>query len=113
ANTGRKAGNIAEWVTTRGPDYSHMIVLDADSQMRGDTIVRLAPRMEANPRTGLIQTHIVPAGRETLFARALQFSSRVTGVVLAMGNSFWQASEANYFGHKAILRVRAFAECCH
>jgi membrane glycosyltransferase len=111
-NTGKKAGNIAEWVFTRGPDYAHMIVLDADSLMQGDTIVRLAALMEANPRTGLIQTHIVPAGRETLFARTLQFSSRLTGVVLAMGNSFWQTSEANYFGHNAILRVKAFAECC-
>jgi membrane glycosyltransferase len=111
-NTGKKAGNIAEWVATRGPGYAHMIVLDADSLMQGDTMVRLAALMEANPRTGLIQTHIVPAGRETLFARMLQFSARVTGVVLAMGNSFWQTSEANYFGHNAILRVAAFAECC-
>ncbi len=112
ANTGKKAGNIAEWVARRGPDYSCMIVLDADSLMQGDTMVRLAALMEANPRTGLIQTHIVPAGRETLFARMLQFSSRLTGVVLAMGNSFWQTSEANYFGHNAILRVAAFAEYC-
>ena len=29
-----------------------------------------------------------------------------------MGNSFWQTSEANYFGHNAIIRVAAFAECC-
>jgi len=36
----------------------------------------------------------------------------VTGVVLAMGNSFWHASEANYFGHNAILRAEAFARCC-
>jgi membrane glycosyltransferase len=89
-----------------------MVVLDADSLMQGDTIVRLAALMEANPRTGLVQTHIVPAGRETLFARALQFSSRLAGVVLAMGSSFWQGSESNYYGHNAILRVRAFAECC-
>jgi membrane glycosyltransferase len=112
ANTGKKAGNIAEWVSTRGPDYAFMIVLDADSLMQGDTMVRLAALMEANPKTGLIQTHIVPAGRETLFARVLQFSSRLTGVILAMGNSFWQMSEANYFGHNAILRVAAFGECC-
>ena len=111
-NTGKKAGNIAEWIHTRGAGYAHMIVLDADSLLQGDTMVRLAALMEANPRTGIIQTHIVPAGRETLFARALQFSSRLTGVVLAMGNSFWQTSEANYFGHNAILRVKAFAECC-
>ena len=108
-NTGKKAGNIAEWIGTRGPDYAFMIVLDADSLLDGDTMVRLAALMEANPRTGLIQTHIVPAGRETLFARALQFTSRMTGVVLSMGNSFWQTSEANYFGHNAILRVAAFA----
>jgi membrane glycosyltransferase len=111
-NTGKKAGNIAEWVETRGPHYAFMIVLDADSLLEGDSMVRMAALMEANPRTGLIQTHIVPAGRETLFARALQFSSRLTGVVLSMGNSFWQMSEANYFGHNAILRVAAFADCC-
>jgi membrane glycosyltransferase len=112
ANTGKKAGNIAEWVFTRGGDYAFMIVLDADSLVQGDTLARLAALMEANPRTGLIQTHIVPAGRETLFARMLQFSSRLTGAVLAVGNSFWQMSEANYFGHNAILRVKAFADCC-
>ena len=33
-----------------------MIVLDADSVIDGDTMVRLAALMEANPRTGLIQT---------------------------------------------------------
>jgi membrane glycosyltransferase len=88
-----------------------MIILDADSTMQGDTLVRLAALMEANPRTGIIQTHIVPAGRETLFARALQFSSRMTGSVLAMGTSFWQMGEANYYGHNAILRVSAFAAC--
>lgn len=112
ANTGKKAGNIAEWVETRGPAYAFMIVLDADSLLDGDSMVRMAALMQANPRTGLIQTHIVPAGRETLFARALQFSSRLTGAVLAIGNSFWQMSEANYFGHNAILRVAAFADCC-
>lgn len=112
SNEGKKAGNIAEWVATRGPDYPHMIVLDADSLVQGATMVRLAALMEASPQTGIIQTHIVPAGRETLFARALQFSSRLTGAVLAVGTSFWQTSEANYYGHNAILRTAAFARCC-
>ncbi|HET6198016.1 MAG TPA: glucans biosynthesis glucosyltransferase MdoH, partial [Acetobacteraceae bacterium] len=111
-NAGKKAGNIAEWVQTRGADYAHMIILDADSTMQGDALVRLAALMEASPRTGIIQTHIVPAGRETLFARALQFSTRVTGAVLAVGHSFWQLGEANYYGHNAILRVAAFAQSC-
>jgi membrane glycosyltransferase len=112
ANTGKKAGNIAEWIDTRGARFAHFIILDADSLMQGDALVRLAALMEANPKTGLIQTHIVPMGRETLFARALQFSTRLTGAVLAMGTSFWQLGEANYYGHNAIIRTRAFAECC-
>jgi membrane glycosyltransferase len=112
SNIGKKAGNIAEWVHSRGPEYAHMVILDADSTMQGDTLVRLAALMEASPRTGIIQTHIVPAGRETLFARALQFSTRMTGAVLAMGTSFWQMGESNYYGHNAILRVSAFADCC-
>jgi membrane glycosyltransferase len=45
ANTGKKAGNIAEWIVTRGPDYAFMIVLDADSLLDGDTMVRLAALM--------------------------------------------------------------------
>ena len=112
SNTGKKAGNVAEWVYSRGHDYAHMVILDADSTMQGDTLVRLAALMEASPRSGIIQTHIVPAGRETLFARALQFSTRMTGAVLTMGTSFWQMGEANYYGHNAILRVAAFADCC-
>jgi membrane glycosyltransferase len=112
ANTGKKAGNIAEWIDTRGAAYAHMVILDADSLMQGDTLVRMAALMEANPRTGIVQTLIVPAGRQTLFARALQFSTRMSGAVLAMGHSFWQLGEANYYGHNAILRVAAFADCC-
>ena len=111
-NTGKKAGNIAEWVGTRGAQYAHMVILDADSTMQGDALVRLAALMEASPRTGIIQTLIVPAGRETLFARALQFSTRLTGAVLAMGTSFWHVGDSNYYGHNAILRVSAFAACC-
>jgi membrane glycosyltransferase len=110
-NLGRKAGNIADWHRQHGARYAHMIVLDADSTMSGETMVRLAALMELNPRTGVVQTHIVPAGRETLFARALQFGSRMAGAVLARGASFWQMGEANYFGHNAILRTAAFASC--
>jgi len=112
ANVGRKAGNIAEWLDTHGAAFDHMIVFDADSTMAGDTMVRLAALMEASPRTGIVQTHAEPMGRETLFARVLQFSSRVYGGMLATGHAFWQMSEANYFGHNAIIRVAAFSDHC-
>lgn len=112
ANTGRKAGNIAEWVQRFGAAYECMVVLDADSVMSGDTIVRLAALMEANPRAGIVQTLAVAANRETAFARALQFASRLYGPTLAAGHSFWQMESANYFGHNAIIRTRAFADHC-
>ena len=35
-NVGRKAGNIADFVTTSGGAYDYMLVLDADSRMRQD-----------------------------------------------------------------------------
>src|SRR3954451_9154195 len=40
-NDAKKAGNIAEWLQRFGGDYEHMIVLDADSLMTGETLVRL------------------------------------------------------------------------
>ncbi len=112
ANVGRKAGNIADWVRTQGGAYECMVVLDADSVMEGDTIVRLAALMEANPKAGIIQTLAVAANRTTLFARWLQFASRLYGPLLAVGHSFWWAGEGNYYGHNAILRTRAFAAHC-
>lgn len=112
-NKGRKAGNVLEWVESRGAGFDHMIVFDADSVMTGDAMVRLAALMEASPRTGIVQTLAMPIGRETLFARVLQFSSALYGKMLATGHSFWQLGEANYYGHNAIIRVAAFAEHCH
>ena len=111
-NTGRKAGNVADWVAMYGARYDHMVVLDADSVMAGGTIVQLAALMEANPRTGIIQTLSQAVGRQTLFARTLQFASRLYGPLSAAGHSFWQLGEANYYGHNAILRCAAFAAHC-
>jgi membrane glycosyltransferase len=112
SNKGRKAGNVLEWVETRGGAFDYMIVFDADSVMTGDAMVRLVALMEASPRTGIVQTLAMPVGRETLFARVLQFSSALYGRMLATGHSFWQLGEANYYGHNAIIRVAAFAEHC-
>ena len=111
-NIGRKAGNIRDWVERWGGAYEHMVVLDADSVMGGGTLVRLAALMEANPDAGVIQTLAAAANRNTLFARALQFASRLYGPLLATGHSFWQLGEANYYGHNAIIRTRAFAAHC-
>jgi membrane glycosyltransferase len=107
-NTGRKAGNIAEFCRRRGADYSYMVVLDADSLMRGRTLVGLARAMDANPRAGLIQTVPLPVPQGTLFGRLLRFAASLHSPMLATGQSFWQGDAANYWGHNAIVRVEPF-----
>lgn len=111
-NVGRKAGNIADFVRNWGGHYECMVVLDADSVMAGSTLVTLARLMEAHPQVGIMQTHPVPVGRTTLFARIIQFAARLNGPMLASGLAFWQLGESNYWGHNAIIRVRAFADNC-
>jgi membrane glycosyltransferase len=108
-NTARKSGNIQDWVERFGGGYDHMIILDADSLMTGDTIVRLAAAMERHPAVALIQTLPVIVNARTLFARLQQFAGRLYGPSIAAGIAWWHASEGNYWGHNAIIRVAAFA----
>ena len=108
-NIARKAGNISEWVTRFGGAYDHMLVLDADSLMDGDTIVRLAAALERHPHVGLIQTLPVLLNGNSLFARIQQFAGRVYGPLIARGIAWWHGAESNYWGHNAIIRVAAFA----
>ncbi|WP_322517075.1 glucans biosynthesis glucosyltransferase MdoH [Rhodopseudomonas palustris] len=110
-NRARKAGNIEDWVKRFGADYDFMIILDADSVMTGDALVRLAAAMERHPDVGLIQTLPVVVNARTLFARLQQFAGRMYGPVIAAGVAWWHRSESNYWGHNAIIRVEAFAAC--
>ncbi|MGU3536359.1 glucans biosynthesis glucosyltransferase MdoH [Methylobacterium sp. A54F] len=108
-NIGRKAGNIAEFCETYGPEYDFMIVLDADSLMTGQAMRRLVRLMEESPRTGLIQTVSYAAGRDTLFARIQQFAVRLYAPLALRCLETWQGPDGSYWGHNAILRIEAFA----
>ena len=67
------AGNdIADFVTRWGAAYDHMLVLDADSLLTGDCVVRLAAAMEADPDAGIVQSLPLIINRNTLFARLQQ-----------------------------------------
>ncbi|MEO1544259.1 MAG: glucans biosynthesis glucosyltransferase MdoH, partial [Pseudomonadota bacterium] len=109
-NAGKKAGNIADWVTRFGRGYDHFVILDADSVMSAETLVRLAAAMEKHPMAGLIQTVPRLIGSQTLFARLQQFAHGVYGPVIAAGYAAWQGASGNYWGHNAIIRTEAFAQ---
>jgi membrane glycosyltransferase len=93
-NTERKAGNIADWVRRFGAGYPQMVVLDADSVMTGESIVRLVAAMERHDDVGLIQTLPIMVNGTTLFSRMQQFAARVYGPLIAHGIAWWHGAEA-------------------
>jgi membrane glycosyltransferase len=109
----RKAGNIADFVRRWGANYECMIVLDADSVMSGHALVTMARAMEAHPEVGILQSLPLPVGRETLFARLIQFGARLNSLMLSSGLAYWQVGESNYWGHNAIIRLRPFERFCN
>ena len=108
-NVGRKTGNLHDFITRWGGRYDFMIVLDADSILAPETLVTLVREMAADANLGLLQTVPRLAGGKTLFARLQQFAGRVYGPIVARGIASWQGDDGNYWGHNAIIRVRAFA----
>ena len=111
-NAGRKAGNIAEFVRRWGGRYDQMVVLDADSVVSGDVIRQMSARMSADPALALIQTIPMLVQGQTIFARVIQFAGRIYGPPIARGVAAWSGDNGNFWGHNAMIRVRAFAECC-
>lgn len=111
-NIARKPGNIAEWVRRFGGAYENMLVLDADSLMSGEAIVGMAAIMEQRPSIGLLQTVPMIINARTVFQRWMQFASEAYGPIASAGLLWWSGSEANFWGHNAIIRTRAFAESC-
>jgi membrane glycosyltransferase len=108
----KKAGNVADFLRRWGRNYRYMVVLDADSIMTGDALVRLVKMMEANPSAGIIQTAPRIVQGETLYARLQAFANRLYSPVFLAGLNYWQQHEGNYWGHNAILRVQPFMEHC-
>ena len=111
-NIGRKAGNIEDFIARSGGAYDYALILDADSLMEAQTILRMARRMEAQPELGLLQTVPQIIHARTLFGRSMQFSSCYLSPTFAKGAALMQGREGAYWGHNAIVRVKAFAASC-
>jgi membrane glycosyltransferase len=111
-NVGRKAGNIEDFISRSGAAYDYALILDADSLMEGSTIAAMARRMEADPGLGLLQTVPRVINAQTLFGRSIQFSASYLSPTFARGAALMQGREGPYWGHNAIVRVRAFAASC-
>ena len=111
-NAGHKAGNLAEFCERFGPRYRYALVLDADSLMTGQAMVELVHRMERKPRLALLQAALHLRAGQTLLALSQQLVASVCGPLFMRGLARWSGPHGNYYGHNAIIRVRAFVECC-
>lgn len=111
-NLNRKSGNISDFLRRWGRKYRYMVVLDADSLMEAETLVRMVQLMEVNPRAGIIQTVPAPIQAQTFFARLMQFAGTLYGPIFQAGLNYWQAACGNFWGHNAIIRCEPFMEHC-
>lgn len=111
-NQGRKSGNVRDFLNHWGGRYRYFVCFDADSVMRGRTLVDLVKLMETHPEVGLIQTVPALINAESLFGRIQQFANRLYAPVFITGLNFWAQSFGNYWGHNAIIRTEPFMHYC-
>lgn len=111
-NEGKKSGNVRDFLNTWGRRYRYFIVFDADSVMRGETVVDLVKLMETHPEVGLVQTVPALCNADSLFGRIQQFANRFYAPVFITGLNFWAQGFGNYWGHNAIIRTEPFMQYC-
>ena len=111
-NEGTKSGNVRDFLNAWGRRYRYFMVCDADSVMRGATVVGLVKLMEAHPGVGLIQTVPALVNAESLFGRIQQFANRLYAPVFIAGLNYWALDVGNYWGHNALIRTEPFMQFC-
>lgn len=108
----RKSGNIDDFCRRFGHQYEYMIILDADSVMTGECISNMIAMMEMTPHAGIIQSPPKTIRMRTLYGRIQQFANQTYSDIFSSGVHYWQLSEAQYWGHNAIIRLKPFIEHC-
>ncbi|QDL93027.1 glucans biosynthesis glucosyltransferase MdoH [Paroceanicella profunda] len=111
-NTGYKAGNIRDFLETRGQGYRYVLPLDSDSLMSGPAVLELARVMDAHPRLGILQSLVIGTPSASAFARIFQFGMRHGMRSFTMGAAWWQGDCGPYWGHNALIRTAPFLAHC-
>lgn len=110
ANIGFKGGNLRDFCEVWGNDYDFAVLLDADSLMTGDSIIRFIRIMQANPKLGILQTLIVNLPSDSVFARVFEFGHRHAMRCGIVGAGWWQGDRCQFWGHNALIRLKPFLE---
>lgn len=112
-NPGFKAGNIRDFCERWGHRHDFMLVLDADSLMEADVILRMVRTLQQAPQLGILQSLMAGLPTTSAFARPLQFGMRMLMNGFTAGNAWWQQDVGPYWGHNALIRLQPFIEHCH
>ncbi len=107
-NAGYKAGNLMEFLDGQGSAFDFALVLDADSAMAADAVLRLVRVMEAEPGTAIVQPTVAGRAADTLFARLFGLGHRQGARVWATGQAWWQGPHGPFWGHNALIRIVPF-----
>lgn len=111
-NSGFKAGNVAEFVRRCRDDYEFFLPFDADSVMGANAVLRLVRVMQASPEIGILQGLVVGTPSKVFFTRAFQFGMRHGMRAFTLGSAWWLGESGPYWGHNALIRMRAFHDHC-
>jgi membrane glycosyltransferase len=111
-NTGFKAGNIRDFCERWGKDHDFAIMLDADSVMTVDLVLKLVRIMQIDPGLGIVQSLVVGIPSASAFARIFQFGMRLGMRSYTIGSAWWQGDCGPYWGHNAIVRIAPFVAHC-
>ncbi len=108
SNAGFKAGNVMEFFDNHAEGFEAAIMLDADSDMSADAVLRLLRILMADPSLAIVQHLTVGLPAAAAFPRLFQFGMRAGMRVWATGQAWWQGDEGPYWGHNAALRIAPF-----
>src|SRR3954449_6468850 len=111
-NVGFKAGNIADFCERWGKDHDFAVMLDADSVMSVDLLLKLVRIMQIDPRLGILQSLVIGMPSASAFARIFQFGMRLGMRSYTIGSAWWQSDCGPYWGHNAVLRIEPFMNHC-
>jgi membrane glycosyltransferase len=112
-NVGFKAGNIGDFCKRWGKDHDFAIVLDADSVMSVELVLKLVRIMQIDPQLGILQSLVIGMPSASAFARIFQFGMRLGMRSYTLGSAWWQGDCGPYWGHNAIVRLAPFMAHCH
>ena len=111
-NIGFKAGNVRDFCERWGKNHDFAIMLDADSVMTVDLVLKLVRIMQIDPRLGIVQSLVIGMPSASAFARIFQFGMLLSMRSYTIGSAWWQGDCGPYWGHNAIVRIAPFAMHC-